>query len=265
MAEQNQNQNNINQQMWAAKKAEKSAKLPEIKALIDAKVKEYNEAMLDHRFDDASKLDSEIAEKVSEYGELTRDICLMECAEQDDPMLEAVKRLEYETLAVKDSKEDGSDFKVRTVVDRVKPIDPVKLDEFVSGGIGHNKNWELMIEQFNLRMTLKIADDIGVDPKGINDSYYMSKLARDIDLGKTPCSKTNLLKTLQLIVSAMIGDEYKAITHDVNYILAVYSKKGRKALTVTASNHKQMRQIIMEICHRIVMNSRYDIDYKKIK
>lgn len=255
----------MNQQLWDQKKAEKSAKLPEIKAVLDAKVKDYNEAMLDHRFDDASKLDSEIAEKISEYGELTRDICLMECAETDDPMLEAVKRLEYETLAVKDSKEDGSDFKVRTIVDRVKPIDPVKLDEFVSGGIGHNKNWKLMIEQFNLRMTLKVAEDIGVDPKGINDSYYMSKLARDVDLGKTPCSKTNLLKTLQLIVSAMIGDDYKAITHDVNYIMAVYSKKGRKALTVTASNHKQMRQIIMEICHRIVTGGRYDIDYKKIK
>jgi len=63
----------------------------------------------------------------------------------------------------------------------------------------------------------------------------------------------------------MIGEDYKAITHDVNYILAVYSKKGRKALTVTASNHKQMRQIIMEICHRIVTGGRYDIDYKKIK
>jgi len=264
MSEQNQG-NNVNQELWAQKKADMSAKLPEIKAVLDAKVKDYNDAMLEHRFDDVSKLDSEIAKKVSEYGELALNICLMECAEAEDPMLEAVKRLEYETLATKDTKEDGSDFKVRTIVDRVKPIDPVKLNGFVSGGIGHNKNWELMIEQFNLRMTLKVAGDIGVDPKGINDSYYMSKLARDIDLGKTPCSKTNLLKTLQTIVNAMIGEDYKAITHDVNYILAVYSKKGRKALTVTASNHKQMRQIIMEICHRIVMNSRYDIDYKKIK
>lgn len=255
----------MNNDLWAAKKAEKSAKLPEIKSALDAKVKDYNEAMLDHRFDDASKLDAEIAEKISEYGELTRDICLMECAETSDPMLEAVKRLEYETLAVKDSKEDGSDFKVRTIVDRVKPIDPVKLNEFVSGGIGHNKDWELLIEQFNLRMTLKVAEDIGVDPKGINDSYYMSKLARDVDLGKTPCSKTNLLKTLQLIVSAMIGDDYKAITHDVNYLLAVYSKKSRKALSVTVSNHKQMRALCMEICHRIVTGGRYDIDYKKIK
>ena len=93
----------------------------------------------------------------------------------------------------------------------------------------------------------------------------MSDIAKAIDMGKTPTSKTNMLKTLQSVVNAMIGEEYKVLSHDVAFLTSVYSRKNRKALTVTCANHKYMRQYMAEICHRIVCGLRYDVEYKQIK
>ena len=101
--------------------------------------------------------------------------------------------------------------------------------------------------------------------KEIDSSYAMSEIARAIDMGKTPTSNTNLLKTLQRIVTAMIGPEYKATSHDVNFLMSVYSRKSRKALTVACANHKYLRQYMMEVCNHIVTKTPYSVDYRKQK
>ena len=107
-----------------------------------------------------------------------------------------------------------------------------------------------------------LARDLGLDPQKVNDSYAMSEIARQFEMGKNPTSKTNLLKTLQMVVNAMIGDGYKATSHDVNFLLSVYSKKNRKALTVSCANHRNFRGYVMEVCHRIVTGKSYELEYK---
>ena len=49
----------------------------------------------------------------------------------------------------------------------------------------------------------------------------------------------------------------------MNFMLSVYSKKNRKALTVSCANHKNFVQYLSEICHRIVTGETYALDYKK--
>jgi hypothetical protein len=61
----------------------------------------------------------------------------------------------------------------------------------------------------------------------------------------------------------MIGEEYKPVSHDVNYLMTIFAKKNRKALSVTCANHRYMRNYIMEICHRIVSGESYDVQFKK--
>ena len=87
----------------------------------------------------------------------------------------------------------------------------------------------------------------------------MSEIAREFDMGKNPVSKTNLLKTLQTVITAMLGEQYKATSHDVNFLMSVYSKKNRKALTVTCSNHRYFRNYLAEVCHRIVTGKSYEL------
>lgn len=246
-------------------RAEKENKLQEIKASVEEKVKAYNEAMQDAKFDEASKLDTEMTEEVNEYTAIVRDMCFEDCAAAEDPMITAVTALSFMTIGVKDNKKGDEKIPVREVIERERQIDLYKLHKYVNGGIGQNKDWVHMIEKFNLLMTCQKAKDLGIDPTAINDSYAMSEIAKGYDLGKNPASKTNLLKTLTTIVQAMVGEEYKPVSHDVNFLLSVYSRKSRKALTVSCANHKYMRNYIMEICHRIVTGKVYEVDYRKVR
>lgn len=246
-------------------RAEKENKLQEIKASVEEKVKAYNEAMQDAKFDEASKLDTEMTETVNEYTSIVRDMCFEDCAAAENPMIAAVTALSFMTIGVKDNKKGDEKIPVREVIERERQIDLYKLHKYVDGGIGENKDWVHMIEKFNLLMTCQKAKDLGIDPTAINDSYAMSEIAKGYDLGKNPASKTNLLKTLTTIVQAMIGEEYKPVSHDVNFLLSVYSRKSRKALTVSCANHKYMRNYIMEICHRIVTGKVYEVDYRKVR
>lgn len=246
-------------------RAEKEARATLLRTTVESQVKAYNEAMLENKFDEATKIDSETVENVNEYTGLVRDMTFEDIAATPDPMKEACKRLSFQTIAVKDVKEGESRLPTRKLIDRDKPIDLLKLHKFVKEGIGHDKDWNYMVEKLNLLLTCQVAKDIGVDPKDIYDSYDMAVIARQYDLGKNPASKTNLLKTLTTIVHAMIGDEYKPVSHDVNFLLRVYSKKSRKALTVSCANHRYMRSYCMEICHKLIENKEYGVEYQEKK
>ena len=207
-----------------------------------------------------------IEQLVNEHTAIAREECFKALKATDDPMLEAVKQLTFGTIRIVDKKvgDDKQKIPVSSIEDAEKPIDLLKLHKYVGGdGIGKDKNWAYMVEKLNFLMTAQKAVDLGIDPKSVNDSYAMSAISRDIDLGKTPTSKTNILKTLQTIVTAMIGAEYKATSRDVNFLMSVYSRKSRAALTVVCANHKYMRQYLAEICHRIVLGKSYALDYKK--
>lgn len=237
----------------------------ELRAKAEDLVLKYNEAIQNGDFNTANKLDAEIEQAVNEHTAIAREECFDRLKATPDPMLAAVRELSFMTIRAKDTKVGEEKIPVRIIEDSEKAIDLLKLHKACPGGIGKDEKWAAMIEKLNFLMTAQKAVDLGIDPKAINDSYAMSEIARQIDMGKTPTSKTNLLKTVQSIIDAMIGEEYKAVSHDVNFLMSVYSRKNRKALTVSCANHKYMRQYMMEICHRIVEGKTYILDYKQAK
>ena len=245
---------------------EMTAKLNELYQTADGLVKAYNNAMQTGNVSDANRIDQDVQNAIAEYTSIARTIVFEECRATADPMLEAVKRLSFMTIAVKDEKAEGTEIPVRIVVEKEKQIDLLKLHKYCDG-IGADHNWPYMIEKFNMLLTARKAEELGIDPTSINDSYAMSEIARGFDLGKNPASKTKILETLRGIVTAMIGAEYgnAANSHDVAFLLSVYSRKSRKALTVTCANHKYMRGYVMEICHRIVTGKAYEVEYKMAK
>lgn len=240
----------------------KIATKEELRAKAEALVLDYNDAFQNGDYNKSTKLNTEIEETVNEYTSIAREECFNKLKATEDPMLAAVKELTFMTIRAKDTKVGDEKIPVRVIEDSEKAIDLLKLHKAVSGGIGKDKNWASMIEKLNFLMTAQKAVDLGIDPKSVHDSYAMSDIARQIDMGKTPTSKTNILKTVQAIVTAMVGEEFKATSHDVNYLFSVYSRKNRKALTVSCANHKYMRQYMMEICHRIVEGKSYALDYR---
>lgn len=247
-------------------KEEMAQKLGVLYTETENKVRAYNEAMLAGNVAEALRIDQDVQNNVAEYTSIARTIAFEECRVTDDPMLEACKRLSFFTIATRDEKAEGTEIPVRIIAEKEKQIDLLKLSKYC-GGIGANQNWPYMIEKFNMLLTARKAEELGIDPTGISDSYAMSEIARGFDLGKNPASKTKILDTLRGIVAAMIGEEYanSANSHDVAFLLSIYSKKSRKALTVTCANHKFMRGYVQEICHRIVTGKSYDVEYKVAK
>lgn len=237
----------------------------ELREKSEMLVKDYNEAIQNSDFNTAAKLSAEIEQVVNEYTATTRAECFDRLKAADDPMLAAIKELSFMTIRVKDTKVGDEKIPVRVIEKVEKAIDLLKLHNEVEGGIGKDKNWAAMIEKLNFLLTAQKAVELGINPKTVNDSYAMSGIARQIEMGKTPTSKTNILRTVQNIVTAMIGEEYKAVSHDVNFLYSVYSRKKRKALTVSCANHKYLRQYMMEICHRIVEGKSYDLDYRTVR
>lgn len=238
----------------------------ELRKKAEALIKDYNDAVQSGNYEASVKLNEEIEKTINEYTSIVRTECFDALKETDDPMLEAVKQLTYPTIRAKDTKAGEEKIPVRTLEDIDRPIDLLKLHKHVGGdGIGVDKNWAYIAEKFNFLLTAQKAVDLGIDPKTINDSYAMSKISRQFDMGRTPTSKTNILKTLQGVITAMLGEEYKATSHDVNFLMAVYSRKNRNALTVTCANHRYLRQYLAEICHRIVTNGSYELDYRRIQ
>ena len=237
------------------------AKLAELKSSVEEQVKVFNDAVQNGRFEESTKADKAMTDTINEYTATVRDMCFEECKATDDPMLAAVKTLSYVTIGVKDEQKGDDKVPVRVIVDKERQIDLLKLDKFC-GGIGADPNWMHVAQKMNFLLTAQKAKDLGLDPAKVNDSYAMSEIARQFEMGKNPTSKTNLLKTLQMVVTAMVGDGYKATSHDVNFLLSVYSKKNRKALTVSCANHRNFRGYVMEVCYRIVTGKSYELEYK---
>ncbi|WP_196033122.1 hypothetical protein [Flavonifractor plautii] len=244
---------------------ESTAKLVQLRSEAEALVKTYNEAIQGGNYEDATKADNAISEKVNEYTATVRDMCFEDCKNSDDPMMAAVKTLTFVTIGTKDEKKGDDKVPVRSIIDKERQIDLHKLHKYC-GSIGANENWEHIAQKMNFLLTAQKCVDLGIDPKAVNDSYSMSEIAREFDMGKNPTSKTNLLRTLQTVITAMLGDGYKATSHDVNYLMSVYSRKNRKALTVTCANHKFFRNYLAEVCHRIVTpGAVYEVDFRSKK
>lgn len=240
------------------------AKMQELRTKAEGLATAINTAMLESRLPDADKARTELDELIAEYAAIAQKVCFNELKEAKKPMIEAARRLTYPTIRAKETPIEGTKTKKLEIDDAEKTIDPLRLDKYC-GGIGEAADWHHRLMKFNYLMTAQKAHDLGISPSAIADTYAMSDIAKKIDMGKNPTSKTQILKTLTALVSAMIGAEFKPTSHDVNFLLSIYSKKSRKALTVVCSNHRYMRQYMLEICHRLVTGKSYGIEYKAAK
>lgn len=245
---------------------ENMAKMAAIRSEVEALVTEYNELIAKEEYKAARTTEKSIEDKVKEYNGTSRLVCFDDLKSNDNPMLEAVKILYYKGIRVRDQEvEDESIiFPPRIVEESNRSIDLLKLHNHCKG-IGADKNWLYMVQKVNFLLTAKQAKALGLDIKAINDSYAMNQIARDMDLGKNPTGATQMLATMQKVVDAMLGTGYKVTAKEVDYLNAIYAKKGRKPLTVVCANHRYLVSYFMEICHKVVTGAGYTLESKEIK
>lgn len=213
---------------------------------------------------DARKFEKELEETINTYTAESKAIAYGRIRDTEKPMHTAILEFYFPSIKVKEIKDKDSGSITRTIVDIDKPIDLGDLHKKLDG-IGANKHWIYSAEKLNFYLTVKAASDVGTTVN--SDAFRMNEISKAIDMGKTPLSNTNILKTLQIVISEMLGEEYKATSHDVKYLMYVYAQDNKKSKTaITAANHKTLRMYLKKVCYRILTNGTgYDVESREIR
>ena len=245
---------------------------------INENINAYNEALHNEDYKTMNDLDGKLKELEKEYADTRAKIVYKECLDTDNPIKTAITRYSYSVLSHKDNKEEGiiTDREVKT--DKTRQIDLLKMCKFAKD-TKHEKqlphDWEYDVEAYNQLLCLHTAKELKCTDAQLNEiatSYFMKDIKRRMDSGETPDSKTKLCKNLQSVVDKILfeADEngknsIKVNNHDVAYILQLYAKKGKTALSVQCAKHDFMRRLVYDVIYRVLTNGVYTTEFKKIK
>lgn len=197
------------------------------------------------------------------------------CAESDDPMRAIVERFTRLNASVKERKKDvgGGEVHFLELDISEKQLDLLKFSKYYEdkyeGKIGKG-DWYSAIQQLGLRLTLKVAASIGYTGaklREIDDSFNMTKLAREVQLAKEdesgatpdPVSKRQMVTTLNMIIDLMLGFG-SCDSRDVGFLLNVFGRKDRAALCVKTATTKELVGYIHQIAHRVAMGKEYSVN-----
>lgn len=250
-----------------------SRTLSEIRIEAEEAKKALNEAIISDVFSEVSKAKENLDKLVKEYNALAIKMDFKTLCNKSDPAKEAIEQLNISTIGVKPNEDKDSGIITYTLEPTVKQIDLVAFDKFCKEGkidITPDPLWMYKVEKFALLLTYRIMNELGLSTKKLEETYYINDIAKQIDMGKTPTSNNAMLKQLQAIVDAIIyeaeGDKniYKVTSHDIAYLVAVMSKRGKSGMVVTP-RIETIHKLVMDILHRIVTNGDYKVEYKTKK
>ena len=230
------------------------------KASIVALVQKYNELTLNEKTPakDIKATQDALDKDLADYKVQANHLFYEECEASGDAMLETRDVTDKESKITKRIVEEKP-----TTVD-LDAMHKYSLEVLKKDGIGKNKNWRNLLQKINFCLTLRVAKAIGVKDevyKDLEGYYTINAIAKDIDLGKNPLSNTQVLKTLQRAVTDMIGEEYKATSHDVAYMQECISKRAGSSV-IKAATHKEFYKILLDVCHHIVTGDPYGLKAK---
>lgn len=243
-------------------------RITKVLADLTAKVVEGNELIKDKKPITTKLLDS-FAELEKEYASLRAKEVYAELGKADKPMEAAVRYWKYSVKKVKTNRDkDTKDIVSFELIDKSRDIDLLKFAK-------QNKlptDWQYRIMELNQLLGLRTVADIGFSKAKIAEfakTIYMAREAKRLDGGKV--SNNQLTQKVQEIIDSVLvpeddeaGNVYKCNNHDVKYLMACYARKGN-GLSIRLANDGTIRNLMLQVMHRIVENKEYDAEYRRIK
>lgn len=238
--------------------------LNDIVSEANAEIRKYNEAMLASKIDAMTAADKALGELEQEYAKAKAIFVYEGLKAGTAPMLDAIRRHDYGVIGHKDEKDSETGAVTRVESEKSRQINLAKFEAWAKESYAVDSKWVHILQRFNQLLCMRAAKELGLNVK-VCDSYFVSEKAKEIELGATPLSNSSILKALQNVINAIVGDAYKATSHDVAYLLMTYTKKGKTALSVATSNHTTMQLLVGDILHRIVTAKGYSLQFKEAK
>ena len=235
---------------------------------VISQIEAYNKALKEN---DAAKLagiEQALREAEASYAEVKQTEVFGELQKTDNPVKAAITLHSFNVIGHRADREDGVVKGFELVEDKPKQIDLVKLCKACK----LPTDWQYKVEKFNQLLALRTANELKMTKaqiKAICDSFYMNDLARQVDLGGTPDSNTAICKQLQKVFDEVLFEDngsgknvYRVNNHDVAYLLACYTRRGKKLLAIAVAKNAYIHRIVMDVMHRVVTGKTYDLEYK---
>lgn len=254
-------------------------KRDDLKEQIVTNIASYNEALQKGELKKVNELDVALKQLEVDYATLVAHELYRECIAQENPILHAMQNYQYYVIGHRDNKEDGIVTERLIIEDKIKQIDIAKMVKYCNDRKKTFEkelptDWINYIEKFNQLMAMRVAKELGFTDeqvKKLATTYYMSEVARKLDMGKTPLSNNQMCKLLQTCIDKMLyidnngKNKYVVTNFDCAYIQNLYVKRGKEVLNVQVARHDLMRGIVSNVLFRLVNDKKYGIEYKAIK
>jgi len=230
----------------------------------EAAIANYNAALAVKDLDALHSAEDDIEAAEKNFAEAAECEVFARCKAEKHPLRKAAEIHSYRVIKHKPLREDKIVVGLEKS-EREKPIDLARL----ATKCGLPTLWTHDVESLNQTFTLRVAQQMGLSAaelKEISKSYFMSRATDAIEAGKTPTSNTQLVKMLQGICDKILGEGVVHVNnHDIAYIEAAHTKKGRARIAVNTANHDFMRRLVLDVLHRCVTGAVYEVEYKKAK
>lgn len=227
---------------------------------IEEKIKDINTKALD---EEVSK--TEIDTLINELKELEGDYRKMheKAVFSSLPDVEAAIRMHsFSTISHKNVNVDG----IFTGVERAEKIITLDLKRFCDFK-GADTKWYWNALALKKRFTLRIGVELGYTTgqiKQLDDSYKMADLAKDISLGKTPLSNSQMVAHLNEVLHSLVPTCGNCTNCDKNYVMLAYSKRGKSGLKLLCSNDRAYMELLYDVFHKVVTSKSYSLEDKAI-
>lgn len=243
-----------------------------LEAEMNSFVTAFNKAVKKNDLEAKNQAEADLKDRASKYADAARRDFFTEISDVNDYNGTIIRALTQMTYTVKSYTKQVDDSGIETGVALCDKSVEVNLRKLCS----HNKfstSWVYTAEKLNQLLTAytSIKLDRPDLAKKTMESSYVKQKVKEIEMGKTPTSSTQVCKQLQQVIDAILfvpGDsnpevnKYRVNKHDVNYLEICYAKRGRVAGTVSVP--RSIEKLITDILHRLVVGGKYDVDGKII-
>lgn len=183
-----------------------------------------------------------------------------------DPYGECIKIFDTKVIGHKDEKDKETGLILRRTLHDKKTYD-YDLAEFADY-CGFDKRWIYSLEKFNQLLFIRAWMDIGLtadEAKEKCDSYYISDIAKRVELGETPTSNTQILKQLQTLVDEVfppVSEDkhtYKVTSHQVGAMNLLYTREGKGKLDIELVQGAAFRKLFKKLLLTLVTSERFAV------
>lgn len=273
---------------------EREAIMVTAKAEAESLVIRYNEltqAAWDGKEYDPKEL-VDVQEKIdaacTDYNNESRIITYLDCKAIADkygilPSEAAAELLRYPVLSTNDSRVDKELCPVREVILKQRDISLIDMDKTLGGGVCASNDWQTVARRLNHLLVFAACVQIGADYKQVRDCLSLKEIDDAIKRGERPLGRENMNAEFKKALRAIIGESFEESWDSdtgrvdvdgnpltvgdtvVNEVVRVFTKKGKRALSVVCGNHKVSVQLLMDSAHKLITGKSYTVESKEIK